>query len=81
MRPRVEPVKKLARSFRVRREFLLNWFRAHGEISADIAEGLDTELKGTARRAYGLWTLKAPEIALCHSLGGLPEPQGTHRVF
>ena len=81
MRSRIEPMKKLARSFRVHRELLLNWFRARGEISAAVAEGLNNKLKVTTRRAYGLRTLKATKIALYHSLGGLPEPEGAHRFF
>ncbi|MCB9716950.1 MAG: transposase [Myxococcales bacterium] len=81
MRSRIEPMKKLARSFRVHRELLLNWFRARGEISAAVAEGLNNKLKVITRRAYGLRTLKATEIALYHSLGALPEPEGAHRFF
>ncbi len=81
MRSRIEPMKKLARSFRAHRELLLNWFRARGEISAAVAEGLNNKLKVITRRAYGLRTLKATKIALLHGLGALPEPKGAHRFF
>jgi transposase len=81
MRSRIEPMKKLARSFRVHRELLLNWFRARGEVSAGTAEGLNNKLKVITRRAYGLRTLKATEIALYHALGALPEPPVAHRFF
>jgi transposase len=81
MRSRIEPMKKLARSFRVHRELLLNWFRARGEVSAGTAEGLNNKLKVITRRAYGLRTFKATEIALYHALGALPEPPVAHRFF
>ena len=81
MRSRLEPMKKLARSFRAHRELLLNWFRAKGEISAGTAEGLNNKLKVITRKAYGLRTFKATEIALCHGLGWLPEPKDAHRFF
>lgn len=81
MRSRIEPMKKLARSFREHRELILNWFRAHGEISAAAVEGLNNKLKVTFRRSYGFRTLEATEIALFHSLGALPEPRSTHEFF
>jgi len=81
MRSRIEPMKKLARSFRGHRELLLNWFRAKGEISAGAVEGLNNKLKVTFRRSYGFRTFKATEIALYHAMGHLPEPEGTHRFF
>ena len=42
-----------------------------------------TILKSTVitRRAYGLRTFKATEIALYHALGALPEPPVAHRFF
>lgn len=79
MRSRIAPMKSLAKSFRVHRELLLNWFRARGEVSAATAEGLNNKLKVITRRAYGLRTLKATEIALYHALGALPEPPVAHR--
>ena len=81
MRSRIEPMKKLARSFREHRELILNWFRARGAISAAAAEGLNNKLKVTTRRSYGFRTLKATTIALFHSLGALPEPEPAHRFF
>lgn len=81
MRSRLEPVKKLARSFREHRELLLNWFRAKGEISAASVEGLNNKLKVTFRRSYGFRTFRATEVALYHAMGRLPEPEGTHRFF
>ena len=81
MRSRLEPMKKMARTVRGHRELILNWFEARGMISAGIVEGLNNKLKVTFRRAYGLKTFKATEIALYHALGRLPEPEFTHRFF
>ncbi len=79
MRSRLEPMKKVARSLREHRELLLNWFRAKGAISAGVVEGFNNKAKLTMRKAYGFRTYKAMEVALYHTLGDLPEPQGTHR--
>ena len=81
MRSRIEPMKKLARSFRDHRRLILNWFHARGAISAAAAEGLNNKLKVTTRRSYGFRTLKATKIALFHSLGALPEPETAHEFF
>ena len=81
MRSRIEPIKKIARSMRTHRPLILNWFEAKGAISAGIVEGLNNKLKVTFRRAYGLRTFKATEVALYHALGHLPEPKFTHRFF
>jgi len=81
MRSRLEPVKKIARSLRDHRDLILNWFRAHGLISAGAVEGLNNKLKVITRRAYGFRTFKAARLALYHGLGALPEPAFTHRFF
>jgi transposase len=81
MRSRIEPMKKVARSLRTHRTLILNWFKAKGTISASSVEGLNNKLKVTFRKAYGLRTFKATEIALYHTLGRLPEPDFAHRFF
>jgi transposase len=81
MRSRIEPIKKIARSMRNHRPLILNWFEPKRVISAGSVEGLNNKLKLTFRKAYGLKTFKATEIALCHALGRLPEPEFTHRFF
>jgi len=78
MRSRLEPMKEQARSLRQHRELLLNWFRARGEISAGIVEGLNNKAKLTMRKAYGFRTYEGIETALKHQLGRLPEPELTH---
>ncbi len=81
MRSKIEPMKKVARTLRRHRTLILNWFRAEGAISAGIVEGLNNKAKLTMRKAYGFRTAKAIEIALCHQLGHLPEPNFTHEFW
>ena len=78
MRSRLEPLKKLARSFRDHRRLILNWFRAKGTVSAGVVEGLNNKVKLTMRKAFGFRTSEAIETALFHNLGALPEPEFTH---
>ena len=79
MRSRIEPMKKVARSLRKHRELLLNWFRAHGEISSGIVEGLNNKAKVTMRNAYGYKSYRILEASLYHALGHLPEREFTHK--
>ena len=79
MRSRLEPMKKVARMLRAHEELLLNWFRAKGEVSTGVVEGLNNKIRVVTRRSYGFRTYKAMEIALYHTLGRLPEPESTHR--
>jgi len=78
LRSRIKPMKKIARSLREHRDLILNWFRAHGTVSAGAVEGLNNKAKLTTRKAYGFRTYEAIEIALYHTLGDLPEPEFTH---
>jgi transposase len=79
LRSRLEPMKKVARMLRAHEELLMNWFRAKGEISAAVVEGLNNKIRVVTRRSYGFRTYDAMEIALYHTLGRLPEPESTHR--
>ena len=38
---KIKPMKTVAKTLRKKRELLLNWFRAKGEISAGIVEGFN----------------------------------------
>lgn len=78
-RSRLEPMNKVARMLRAHRPLILNWFRAKGAISSGIVEGFNNKAKLSIRKAYGLRTFHGIEIALFHSLGALPEPEGPHR--
>jgi transposase len=79
MRSRIEPMKRVARMLRAHEELLLNWFKAKGEISGGVVEGLNNKIRVVTRRSYGFRTFDAMEIALFHTLGKLPEPESTHR--
>ena len=79
MRSRLEPMKRVARMLRTHEELLLNWFKAKGEISGGVVEGLNNKIRVVTRRAYGFRTFDAMEIALYHTLGKLPEPESAHR--
>ena len=81
MRSRIEPVKKFARTVRVHRELLLNYFRAKKQFSSGVIEGLNNKAKVTMRKAYGYRTFRIAELSLYHVLGKLPEPKLAHRFF
>jgi transposase len=75
MRSRLEPMKKVARMLRNHEELLLNWFRAKGEISNGVVEGLNNKIRVVTRRSYGFRTYDAMEIEMYHTLGRLPNPE------
>jgi transposase len=77
-RSKLEPMKKVAKTIRNHEELLLNWFRAKGEISAGIVEGLNNKAKLTIRKSYGFRSSTGIEVALFHTLGNLPEKKLTH---
>lgn len=81
MRSKIEPMKKMAKTLRRKKELLLNWFRAEGQLSSGVVEGFNNKLKLITRKSYGFRTQKAYETALYHNLGALPEPEFTHRFF
>jgi transposase len=81
MRSKIEPMKKVARSFRDHRELILNWFHADGVISAGVVEGFNNKLKLITRKSYGFRTQEAYEIALYHNLGALPQRKFTHKFL
>jgi transposase len=78
MRSKIEPMKKVARMLRNKRDLILNWFRAEGKVSTGTVEGFNNKLKLITRKAYGFRTQEAYETALYHNLGALPEPKFTH---
>lgn len=79
MRSRIEPMKAVAKTLRAHRPLILNWFRVRHEVSLGATEGMNNKLKVVTRRAYGYRSLHVVKIALYHTLGALPEPEGTHR--
>ncbi len=81
MRSKIEPMKSVAKTFRDKRELLLNWFRADRQLSSGVVEGFNNKLKLITRKSSGFRTRQAYENALYHNLGSLPEPIFTHRFY
>jgi transposase len=76
-----QPMKKIARSMPDHRESILNYFPAHKLFSSGVVEGLNNKARATMRKSCGLRTFRCLELALCHSLGKLPEPESTRECF
>jgi len=81
MKSKLGPMKKVAKTFRAKRELILNWFRAGGMLSSGTVEGFNNKVKLVTRKSYGFKTQEAYEIALYHNLGELPQLEFTHRFF
>ncbi len=79
MRSRLVPMKKVAKMLRTHRQLLLNWFRAKEKVALGAVEGFNNKAKVTSRKAYGFRNFEVLKIALYHTLGNLPEPEGTHK--
>lgn len=79
MHSNIEPMKKVANMLRSHKDLILNWFRAGGELSSGVVEGLNNKAKLTIRKAYGFRSTDHLQIALYHTMGALPEPKTTHR--
>ena len=79
MRSRIKPMMAIAKSFRVHRPLILNYFRACKVFSSGVVEGHNIKAKVGMRRAYGNRSDDVLEIALFHQLSALPEPPVTHR--
>lgn len=81
LRSRIEPMKKIARMCRRHRELILNWFKAKGQISNGVVEGMNNKAKLTIRKSYGFRSPEILEMALFHALGKLPEPKLAHEFY
>lgn len=78
-RSKLEPMKAMAKTLRNHRELLLNWFKAKGEISNGVVEGLNNKAKVALRKSYGFKTDEVYETVLYHELGKLPAHELAHR--
>jgi transposase len=81
MRSRIKPMQKIAKMLRRHRHLILNWFKAKGQISNGVVEGMNNKAKLTIRKSYGFKSAEILETALLHALGKLPEPKLTHRFW
>lgn len=82
MRSRLAPLKAVARSLRVHKQLILNWFKANKQISQAVVEAMNGNAKLAIRKARGFRVYATLRIALFHQLGALPEPHfSTHRFW
>jgi len=72
-------MKAVARMLRAHRELLLNWFRTKDQVALGADEGLNNKAKVTSKKAYGFRNYEVITVVLYHTLGKLPELNGTHR--
>ncbi len=79
MRSRLEPIKGFVRMLRHHQPLIMNWFKAKKQYSQGIVEGLNRKINLVTRKAYGFRSYEVLKIALFHTMGGLPEPEFTHR--
>jgi transposase len=79
MRSRLEPIKDFVRTLRRHQPLIMNWFKAHKQYSSGIVEGMNRKINLVTRKSYGFRNYETLKIALFHTMGGLPEPEFTHR--
>jgi transposase len=78
MRSRIDPMKRVATTLRLRRELILNYFRAKKQLNSGAVEGMNNKLKLVTRRSYGYRSAETLKIAMYHALGDLPTPPQAH---
>jgi len=79
MRSRLTPLKKFVKTMRKHEGLIINWFEARKQFSSGAVEGMNRKINLITRKSYGYRSHEVLEIALFHTLGGLPEPEMTHR--
>jgi transposase len=79
MRLRIKPMMAMAKSFRVHRNLILNYFRASKVFYSVVVEGLSSKAMVGMRRTYGNRSDDVLEVPLFHQLGAQPEPPMIHR--
>lgn len=79
MRSRLEPIKKFVKTIRTHQPLIMNWFKAKKAYSSGIVEGMNRNVNLVTRKAFGFRSYEVLKIALFHTMGGLPEPESTHR--
>ena len=79
MRSRLDPIKKFVKTIRAHQPLIMNWFKAKKAYSSGIVEGMNRNVNLVTRKAFGFRSYEVLKIALFHTMGGLPEPESTHR--
>jgi len=75
----LEPIKQFVGMLRRHQPLIMNWFEANKEYSQGVVEGLNRKINLVTRKSYGFRSYEVLKIALFHTMGGLPEPESTHR--
>ena len=79
MRSRLEPIKDFVKMVRKHQPLILNYFKARKAFSSGVVEGLNRKINLVTRKSYGFRSYDVLKLALFHTMGGLPEPEFTHR--
>jgi transposase len=80
-RSRIAPMIKVANMIATHEGLILNWIRARREVFTGATEGLNNKARVVTRRSYGFRTFPVMELVLYHTLGKLPEPKVTHKLW
>lgn len=56
----------------------MNWFNAKKQFPSGIVEGMNRKVNWVTRRGFGFRSYEVLNLALFHTMGGLPEPEFTH---
>lgn len=79
MRSRLDPIKKFVKTIRRHQPLIMNWFKAQKVYSSGIVEGMNRKINLVTRKSYGFRNYEILKLALFLTMGGLPEPDFTHR--
>ena len=79
MTSNLKPIEKFVRTVKRHQELMMNWFEAKKAYSSGSVEGLNRKFNLVTRKSYGFRSFEVLKLALFHTMGGLPEPEMTHR--
>lgn len=71
-----KPMNRIARTLRLTRRSLLNYFKVKKQFSSGAVEFLNNKAE-VLRRSYGSRTFRIRELTFYQSPGRLPEPELT----
>ena len=78
-RSKIKPLIKFSNMLCNHQPLILNWFSTGQQHSSGAVEGRNLKAKLALRKAFGFRSYKNYELALCHTLGNLPEPEDALR--
>ncbi len=74
IRFQIVPLVKFAATLQNPRPLVINWFRTGRCHSSDAVGGMNLKARLALGEAFGFRSCEACELALCHTLGNLPQP-------